>query len=75
MPEAKPGQVFMQFGHVNGVMGDAATEVVDCNVLADYKQTWTSIGKATSGEYKSTVKFKSWHSRPELRRVRTANPT
>lgn len=58
-PEAKRNQVFMQFGHFNGVVGDVVTEAVDRNVLPDYKHTWANIRKVTSGEYKSTVSFKS----------------
>ncbi len=59
VPEAKRNQVFMQFGHFNGVVGDVVTEAVDRNVLPDYKHTWANIRKVTSGEYKSTVSFKS----------------
>jgi len=59
VPEAKRNQVFMQFGHFNGVMGDVTTEAVDRNVLPDYKHTWANIRKVTRGEYKSTVSFKS----------------
>jgi arsenite oxidase large subunit len=35
------------------------TEAVDRNVLPNYKHTWANIRKAASGEYKSTVSFKS----------------
>ena len=59
VPELKRNQVFMQFGHVNGVQGDVVTDAVDRNVLPDYKHTWASIRKVTSGEYKRTVSFKS----------------
>lgn len=59
VPEIKRGQVFMQFGHYNGVAGDVTTEAVDRNVLPDYKHTWANIRKAARGEYKSTVSFKS----------------
>ena len=59
VPEIKRGQVFMQFGHYNGVVGDVTTEAVDRNVLPDYKHTWANIRKAAKGEYKSTVSFKS----------------
>jgi arsenite oxidase large subunit len=59
VPEAKRNQVFMQFGHFNGVVGDVTTEAVDRNVIPDYKHTWANIRKVTSGEYKSTVSFKS----------------
>ncbi len=58
-PEAKRNQVFMQFGHFNGVVGDVVTEAVDRNVIPDYKHTWANIRKVTGGEYKSTVSFKS----------------
>ena len=59
VPEAKRNHVFMQFGHYNGVVGDVTTDAVDRNVLPDYKHTWANIRKVTSGEYKSTVSFKS----------------
>jgi arsenite oxidase large subunit len=59
VPEIKRNQVFMQFGHYNGVVGDVVTEAVDRNVLPDYKHTWADIRRVTSGEYKSTVSFKS----------------
>jgi arsenite oxidase large subunit len=58
-PEIKHNQVFMQFGHYNGIVGDVVTEAVDRNVLPNYKHTWANIRKAASGEYKSTVSFKS----------------
>lgn len=58
-PEIKRNQVFMQFGHYNGVVGDVVTEAVDRNVLPDYKHTWADIRKAASGEYRSTVSLKS----------------
>jgi arsenite oxidase large subunit len=58
-PEMKRNHVFMQFGHYNGIVGDVVTEAVDRNVLPDYKHTWANIRKVTSGEYKSTVSFKS----------------
>lgn len=59
VPEARRNQVFMQFGHHNGVVGDVVTEAVDRNVIPDYKHTWANIRKVTGGEYKSTVSFKS----------------
>jgi len=58
-PEIKRNQVFMQFAHYNGIVGDVVTEAVDRNVLPNYKHTWANIRKAASGEYKSTVSFKS----------------
>jgi arsenite oxidase large subunit len=58
-PEAKRNQVFMQFGHFNGIEGDVTTEAVDRNVVPDYKHTWANIRKVTSGTYASTVSFKS----------------
>jgi arsenite oxidase large subunit len=58
-PEAKRNQVFMQFGHFNGIQGDVTTEAVDRNVVPDYKHTWANIRKVASGTYKSTVSFKS----------------
>ena len=57
--DAKRGHVFMQFGHYNGVQGDVTTEAVDRNVIPYYKGTWANLRKATSGDYKSTVSFKS----------------
>jgi arsenite oxidase large subunit len=59
VPELKRGQVFMQFAHPNGIQGDLTTEAVDRNVLPDYKHTWAGIRRVTSGEYRSTVTFKS----------------
>jgi len=59
VPEIKRNQVFMQFGHYNGIEGDVTTDAVDRNVLPDYKHTWANIRKAAKGEYKSTVSFKS----------------
>ena len=59
VPEAKRNQVFMQFGHPNGIQGDVTTEAVDRNVVPDYKHTWANIRKVTSGTYASTVSFKS----------------
>ncbi len=59
VPEIKPNQVFMQFGHFNGVVGDVTTEAVDRNVVPDYKHTWANIRKVARGEYKATVSFKS----------------
>ena len=61
VPEAKRGQVFMQFGHFNGIQGDVTTEAVDRNVVPDYKHTWANIRKVASGTYKATVSFKSRH--------------
>ena len=58
-PEIKRNQVFMQFGHYNGVQGDVTTEAVDRNVIPYYKGTWANLRKVTKGEYKSTVSFKS----------------
>ncbi|MFN3715791.1 MAG: arsenate reductase (azurin) large subunit [Thiobacillus sp.] len=57
--DAKRGQVFMQFGHYNGIQGDVTTEAVDRNVVPYYKGTWANLRKATSGDYKSTASFKS----------------
>jgi arsenite oxidase large subunit len=57
--DAKRGQVFMQFGHYNGVQGDVTTEAVDRNVIPHYKGTWANLRRVTGGEYKSTVSFKS----------------
>ncbi|OZA27058.1 MAG: arsenate reductase (azurin) large subunit [Hydrogenophilales bacterium 17-61-9] len=57
--DAKRNQVFMQFGHYNGIQGDVTTEAVDRNVIPYYKGTWANLRKATRGDYKSTVSFKS----------------
>lgn len=57
--DAKRGQVFMQFGHYNGIQGDVTTEAVDRNVVPDYKHTWANLRKITGGAYKTTVSFKS----------------
>jgi arsenite oxidase large subunit len=57
--DAKRNQVFMQFGHYNGIQGDVTTEAVDRNVIPYYKGTWANLRKATPGGYKSTVSFKS----------------
>jgi arsenite oxidase large subunit len=59
VPSMKRNQVFMQFGHFNGVMGDVTTEAVDRNVIPYYKGAWASLRKVSSGEYKKTVSFKS----------------
>lgn len=57
--EARRNEVFMQFGHFNGVQSDVTTDAVDRNVVEDSKHTWANIRKVTTGEYKSTVSFKS----------------
>lgn len=57
--DAKRNHVFMQFGHYNGIQGDVTTEAVDRNVIPYYKGTWANLRKATRGDYKSTVSFKS----------------
>ncbi len=62
-PEAKRNQVFMQFGHFNGIQGDVTTEAVDRNVVPDYKHTWANIRKVTTGTYAGTVSFKPRHYR------------
>jgi arsenite oxidase large subunit len=59
VPEIKRNQVFMQFGHYNGIEGDVTTEAVDHNVVPDYKHTWADIRRVSSGTYKPTVSFKS----------------
>jgi arsenite oxidase large subunit len=61
VPSARRNEVFMQFGHYNGVMGDVTTDAVDRNVVEDSKHTWANIRKVTTGEYKATVSFKSRH--------------
>jgi arsenite oxidase large subunit len=58
-PAMKRDQVFMQFGHFNGVMGDVTTDAVDRNVIPYYKGAWANLRKVSSGEYKKTVSFKS----------------
>ncbi len=58
-PDIKRDQVFMMFGHYNGVMGDVTTDAVDRNLVPYYKGTWADIRKAgTLEEYKRTVSFK-----------------
>lgn len=59
VPEIKHNQVFMQFGHYNGIEGDVTTEAVDHNVVPDYKHTWANIRKVSGGTYQATVSFKS----------------
>jgi len=57
--DAKRNQVFMNFGHYNGIHGDVTTEAVDRNVVPYYKGAWANLRKATRGDYQSTVSFKS----------------
>jgi arsenite oxidase large subunit len=57
--DAKRNHVFMQFGHYNGIQGDVTTEAVDRNIVPYYKGSWANLRKATQGDYKSTVSFKS----------------
>ena len=59
VPSMKRNQVFMQFGHFNGVQGDVTTEAVDRNVIPYYKGAWANLRKVSSGEYSKTVSFKS----------------
>lgn len=59
VPTIKRDQVFMQFGHYNGVAGDVTTEAVDRNVLPYYKGAWANLRKVAKGEYARTVSFKS----------------
>lgn len=61
VPETKRNQVFMQFGHFNGIQGDVTTEAVDRNVIPYYKGTWANLRKVTRGTYQATVSFKSRH--------------
>lgn len=61
VPEIKRSQVFMQFGHVNGIQGDVTTDAVDRNVIPDYKHTWADVRRITSAEYRKSVSFKSRH--------------
>jgi arsenite oxidase large subunit len=57
--DIKPGQVFMQFGYDNGVMGGLTTNWTDRNVIPYYKGTWANIRKVgTLPEYKNGVSFK-----------------
>jgi arsenite oxidase large subunit len=58
-PDIKPDQVFMMFGHYNGVMGDVTTDAVDRNLVPYYKGSWANLRKAGSlEEYKRGVSFK-----------------
>ncbi|MFY9261439.1 MAG: arsenate reductase (azurin) large subunit [Gallionella sp.] len=59
VPTIKRNQVFMQFGHFSGVMGDVATEAVDRNVIPHYKGTWANLRRVGKGDYTKTVSFKS----------------
>ena len=59
-PTTKPGQVFMMFGWVNGVVGDLTTEWTDENILPFYKGAWADIRRVGSlAEYKRHISFKS----------------
>ncbi len=61
-PSARRGQVFMQFGYDNGVMGDLTTPWTDENVLPYYKGTWADLRRVgTLADYRRTVSFKSRH--------------
>jgi len=52
-------QVFMMFGHYNGVMDDVTTNAVDRNLVPYYKGPWADIRKAgTLEDYKRGVSFK-----------------
>ena len=60
VPEVRRNQVFMMFGHFNGVMGEVTTDAVDRNLVPYYKGTWADIRRTgTLEEYKRTVSFKS----------------
>jgi len=57
--DAKPGQTFMVFGYIKGIVGDVTTEWTDRNVIPYYKGTWASIRRVGSiEEYKRTVSTK-----------------
>jgi arsenite oxidase large subunit len=45
-PALKRGQVFMQFGYENGVMGNVTTNWTDRNVIPYYKGAWADIRRA-----------------------------
>ncbi|MEJ2344507.1 MAG: arsenate reductase (azurin) large subunit [Gammaproteobacteria bacterium] len=58
-PDIRPGQAFMMFGYVNGVVGDVVTDWTDRNVVPYYKGTWANIRRAgDTNAYKRTVSFK-----------------
>ena len=58
-PDLKQDQVFMMFGHYNGVMGDVTTDAVDRTLIPYYKGTWADIHKVgTLKEYKRSVSFR-----------------
>ncbi|RMF03297.1 MAG: arsenate reductase (azurin) large subunit [Chloroflexi bacterium] len=59
-PAVKSGQVFMLFGHYNGVMGDVTTDWTDENILPYYKGTWADIKRVGSlADAKQKISFKS----------------
>lgn len=59
VPTMKRDQVFMQFGHFNGVQGEVTTEAVDKNIVPYYKGTWANLRRVGKGDYAKTVSFKS----------------
>lgn len=59
-PEIKVNQTFMQFGYLNGIVGDVTTPWTDRNVVPYYKGTWANLRRVGSmEEYKRTVSFKN----------------
>ena len=59
-PEIKMNQTFMQFGYLNGIVGDVTTPWTDRNVIPYYKGTWANLRRVGSMEdYKRTVSFKN----------------
>ena len=57
--DAKPGQTFMVYGQIKGIVGDVTTEWTDRNIIPYYKGTWASIRRVgTIDEYARTVSTK-----------------
>jgi arsenite oxidase large subunit len=55
----KPGQTFMLYGYVKGIVGNVVTSWVDRNVVPYYKGTWASIRKVGTVEsWKQSISFK-----------------
>jgi arsenite oxidase large subunit len=59
-PEIKKNQTFMQFGYLNGIVGDVTTPWTDRNIVPYYKGTWANLRRVGSmEEYKRSVSFKN----------------
>ncbi len=65
-PDAKPGQLFVQFGHFASPVGRLVSEAVDRNVVPYYKGVWAELRRVeVAPAYATRISFKS-------RRYRTA---